>query len=33
LGGEEIFMKIRLFNVDLNTPPVVKSSSNINLAP
>ena len=33
LGGEEIFMKIRLYNVDLNTPPVVKSSGNINLAP
>jgi hypothetical protein len=33
LGGEEIFLKIRLFNIDLNTPPVVKNSGTINLAP
>ena len=33
LGGEEIYVKIRLSNIDLNTPPVEKKSGNINLAP
>lgn len=33
LGGEEIYVKIRLANIDLNTPPVEKKSGNINLAP
>jgi hypothetical protein len=33
LGGEEIYLKIRLFNSDLNTPPIVKNSSVNPLAP
>jgi hypothetical protein len=33
LGAEEIYLKIRLQNIDLNTPPIVKNSSDINLAP
>jgi hypothetical protein len=33
LGGEEIYLKIRLFNIDLNTPPIIRNSTVINLAP
>lgn len=33
IGGEEIYLKIRLYNTDLNTTPVVRNSGVINLAP
>jgi hypothetical protein len=33
LGAEEVYLKIRLFNSDLDTTPIIKNSPTINLAP
>jgi hypothetical protein len=33
IGAEEIYLTIRLQNIDLNTPPITRDSSRINLAP